>query len=121
MALRIGGAPLQPQGLPMEQTEAMSDPAMMSEAPMDIQPDLATEAIGGGTVSPELVHYVGPERMDQACQRCIHFMEPKSCEIVAGPIDPAGTCNLFTQDSGEEEPIVEPDMSDIPVEDIAAL
>jgi len=100
----------------MEQTESMSDPAMMPEIPTTPTEtaDLTTEAIGGGSVSPELAHYVGPERMDQACQNCIHFTEPNSCEIVAGAIDPAGTCNLFTMDSaGEEELPEEPELSDV--------
>ena len=60
----------------------------------------AEPEMGGGTVSPESARYFGPEGR---CMNCIHFMEPGSCEIVAGQIDPQGICSLFTQDSGEDQ------------------
>ncbi len=54
-----------------------------------------------GKVSPESARYFGPEGR---CANCVHFMEPGSCEIVAGEIAADGICSLFSQD---EMPIVE--------------
>lgn len=113
MALRIG--------MPnMSQIQAVSEPYVDGEEP--INPESATPAMaqpvetepldmmdpasmmaGGGTVEKTLVHYLGPERIEMACKNCIHFMEPGTCDIVAGGVDPEGTCNLFVMDSGGEE------------------
>lgn len=92
MALRIG------DGMPQE--EAISEPAVMPEemdAPIEELPAEPT-----GLVSPEAARYFGPE---SRCASCIHFMEGMeggACEIVSGPIDPAGVCVLFTADAPEE-------------------
>jgi hypothetical protein len=103
MALRIKGNTSPPtEDLPVEeaepelpeQAEAASEPAMMPMA-------------GGGTVDPAVARYLGPE---SRCAGCIHFMDPGSCEIVAGPIDPQGVCVLWTPDQMlEEASLTEPD------------
>lgn len=128
MALRIG--------MPnMSQIQAVSDPMMMEEPinppsaePMMEQPveqeslgpmDEASMYAGGGSVEKSLVHYLGPERMEMACKNCIHFMEPGTCDIVAGGVDPEGTCNLFVMDSGGEEEMPLPEMDDEVITDNA--
>jgi hypothetical protein len=83
MALKIGGMAPPVEEMPTE----MPVEEMPIEEPM---PDMA-----GGLVSPEAARYFGPE---SRCAGCIHFMDPGTCEIVAGPIDPQGVCVLFEPD-----------------------
>ncbi len=96
-----------PEELPVE--EPLEAPAEMPEEPMMLP------MAGGGQVAQDVARYLGP---DAVCQNCIHFLEPNTCEIVAGPIDPQGRCSLFTPDS--VEPDVESGMpeSDMPPADI---
>ena len=84
MALRIGG-PNDSAPMP-SQMEAASYPAVMNglDAPT-----------GGGMVDPAVARYLGPEAV---CATCVHFMEPGSCEVVSGEIDPQGRCCLHTMD-----------------------
>ena len=86
MALRIGNPTPTPPT--MSQQEAIAEPAVM---PMDemMQPS------SGGLVSPEIARYLGPEAV---CATCIHFIDPGSCEIVSGEIDPQGRCCLHEAD-----------------------
>jgi len=113
MALRIG-PPAAPLVMP-EQTEAISEPAVMPEPTAPEMTETAMPPVmGDGLVQKELVKYVGPERMEMSCMHCIHFMEPGSCEIV-GSVDPGGTCILFVRDSMAGEMPAETDMA--PVED----
>ena len=56
---------------------------------------------GGGQVGQDVARYLPP---DAVCANCIYFMEPNTCDIVAGNIEPQGRCSLFTADdmSGEQ-------------------
>jgi hypothetical protein len=54
----------------------------------------------GGNVDPQVARYLPP---DCRCQGCIHFIDPGSCEIVAGPIDPQAVCSLYTPDANGQE------------------
>lgn len=86
---------------PLEATTPVGpEPTQVEDEDMP-EEDLMQEGpqMGGGMVSPESARYFGP---DSRCKNCIHFMEPASCEIVSGSIDPDGICSLFTQDSEED-------------------
>jgi hypothetical protein len=93
MAMRIGGEPTAPEPSPdkPEQTEAASLPTSLSalDAPA-----------GQGMVDPLVARYLGPT---ERCQTCIHFMEPGSCEVVSGEIDPEGVCSLHTGDEMDDD------------------
>lgn len=92
--LRI--ASQQPTEMPEEET---MDAIPEQEAPPEeIQPT-PDQMQMGCQVSPESAKYMPP---DMRCQSCIHFMEPGSCEVVSGPIDPAGVCLLFVADQPDE-------------------
>ena len=86
MALRIGNSNAPPTTPPQE---TMAEPAVM---PMDdmMQPP------SGGLVSPETARYLGPEAI---CATCVHFIDPGSCEVVSGEIDPQGRCCLHEADA----------------------
>lgn len=71
--------------------------------PMGMEDDMMTDmsqapdmAMGGGQVDPEVARYLEP---NYRCNNCVHFMEPGSCEIVAGPIDPEAVCSLYSPDT----------------------
>jgi hypothetical protein len=66
----------------------------------------------GGMVDPTVARYLGP---NDRCGSCVHFMEPGTCEIVAGPIDPMGVCSLFTPDIESVEEPVEDIPTDAPI------
>ena len=119
MALRIGkaneGGPKKP---PVEEALEMPPPVEEIDAlgadevadGLEAMPEATEvmpveEAPVGGLVDPMAARYFDSTMM---CSGCIHFMEPGSCEIVAGPIDPGGICSLFTPDSTTD--------SELPVE-----
>lgn len=132
MALRIGGgkklppvdakmAPA-PEAPPTEVNAAdEGDTAAEGQAPQDVPPDAppddadGDETQGSGVLDPVVAGYKGPEMGPFMCANCHHFSVrgPNTCEIVAGPIDQAGICNVYTplategaspQDTGGEAP-----------------
>lgn len=75
-----------PPSSPPEQTEAVSEPEMAGlPAKMSSQ-----------KVDPATAGYKGPEMGPFACGNCHFFDGNGGCEIVSGPIDPAGLCNNFS-------------------------
>lgn len=115
MALRIKPDNYKPPQDPEESAEEpieQEQPAepLMEEAPMLPMADMPQP---GGQVDPEAARYFPREYM---CAGCIHFMEPSTCEIVAGEIDPEGICSLFVPDAADmaadqtlvEAPVEEP-------------
>lgn len=112
MALRVKPDNYQPpaeEEIPVEEVPMEEPDDMGSMLPM----------ASGGQVDPEAARYFGREYM---CQGCIHFMEPGTCEIVAGEIDPEGICSLFVPDAAEVEasiPTADPMMgADVPETEI---
>ena len=115
MALRIAG-PKKPmpmeEEMPMEQPEAMME-EMPEEMPEEMTAEAPTEEMGegGGAVPQEIVHYMGPERMEISCSNCDYFSGQGTCVIVAGQIDPEGICNLHSSvgqmELSEEAPLLE--------------
>ena len=87
MALRIGSSNA---SMPVSQA---ANPAVMPMATS--MPDLNAQP-SSGTVDPAVARYLGPEAV---CATCIHFMEPSSCEVVSGAIDPQGRCCLHEADA----------------------
>lgn len=84
----------------------MEDPAVPVEDPMmggSVMPPISTETIVGtdpsifeaGMVDKTVARYLDA---GSHCKNCTHFLEPGSCEVVAGPIDPEAVCMLFTPD-----------------------
>lgn len=47
-------------------------------------------------VSKSSVAYQDQPDGGRRCALCAHFVQPGSCQIVAGPISPQGYCRLFT-------------------------
>ena len=46
-------------------------------------------------MSQKAAGYVGKPKGKQRCDNCVQWAAPASCNIVAGPISPAGWCNLY--------------------------
>jgi hypothetical protein len=46
-------------------------------------------------IDPKLVKYQVRPKADQECDRCLHFIAPDGCKMVAGKISPKGWCSLF--------------------------
>lgn len=44
---------------------------------------------------PKMVQYQQKPKGDQECDKCLHFVPPDSCKMVAGKINPKGWCILF--------------------------
>jgi len=42
-----------------------------------------------------LVQYLDKPKGDQRCDRCVQWLPPDSCKLVAGPISAQGWCALF--------------------------
>ena len=63
------------------------------------QPEAAQQAgkAKGGKVSKEQVKYQEKPKGDQKCSNCINFIEPDSCKLVAGKINPNGWCILWAK------------------------
>ena len=49
----------------------------------------------GGMPSPDEVNYREAEDPAQACSECLNFDGRDGCAKVAGPVEAAGTCDLF--------------------------
>lgn len=84
MPIRIGTTPT--PSMP-EQIEAVTQPTLLT----NLNPAPATDL-----VSPETARYLGPEAV---CATCVHFIDPSSCEVVSGDIDPQGRCCLYEADA----------------------
>lgn len=124
MALRIGGgrptAPPVEEELPVE--EAPVEEPMPEDLMAELPQDLGEGAMGGGSVSPMIVQYKTAQQRDmEACGSCVHFQQDGSCEIVAGPIDPEGICNIYEDmEAGapeEEAPAKEPMPEEMPTDE----
>lgn len=110
MALRIKGNTPLPSASPDAQIEDEPVEQPVEEQAEPTSPQGMLPIAGGGQVSPEVARYLGP---DAICQNCIHFLEPNTCEIVAGQIEPQGRCSLFEADAMEDgmpETELAPDM-----------
>ena len=59
--------------------------ALVAPAPVGAQPK----------IDPKLVKYQLTPKADQECDRCLHFIPPDGCKMVAGKISPKGWCALF--------------------------
>ena len=46
-------------------------------------------------IDPKLVQYQPKPKADQQCDRCLHFIAPDGCKVVAGKISPKGWCARF--------------------------
>ena len=115
MALRIkGNDPIQPPAEP-DEPEVIDNPEEeVAEPEAAALPQMAPS--GAGLVAPDVARYLGPESV---CATCIHFMEPGTCEIVAGPVDPQGRCSLYTPDA-QEDPTAT-DVADPSTQDVSPM
>jgi len=43
----------------------------------------------------KMVQYQEKPKGDQECDKCLHFVAPDSCKLVAGKINPKGWCSLY--------------------------
>lgn len=100
--LRIAG----PSGPPSPDVPV--DLAVPVDPQVQPAPPVGVPRFSGQKVSPEVARYLGPEAGPFECQGCDHFMEPNSCGIVEGQIDPKGVCCLFTKAAAPEGPPSEP-------------
>jgi hypothetical protein len=104
----LQGSQQGPEGLSeelVEQDAAVSEPAvdpMIEEAPQ-----------GGGVVDQAIVVYMEGEYGPFECQRCVHFVGPNSCAVVAGQIDPKGLCRIF--EPSNSSPTDAPVEEEVPV------
>jgi hypothetical protein len=118
MALRVGGAkpaPMKEEEVPVEEPimEEMPEELPMEEVPME-EPMSA-----GGMLDPMIAGYKGPEMGPFMCGNCMHFNGDGSCQILSGPVDEAGLCNVFSAIPQEEMPMEEeaPMEEELPVEE----
>lgn len=66
-------------------------------------------ATGAGKRPMGDVNYRAATDMAKSCGDCLHFQPPSGCELVAGNIDPAATCDLFeVGSSGPGDAAAEP-------------
>ena len=67
---------------------------------------LAAGAIGGKAVAQdakvpqEAVQYQNTPKDGQECDKCVNWVEPNACKIVAGTINPKGYCVAFAPKEG---------------------
>jgi len=87
-----------PAGKPGDKLDHIkSDP---TEAP-DAATPTPSKSMGKYDVektSPQIAGYMGPEEGPFECEHCVHWLDPDSCNIVSGPINSGGCCNLFQRD-----------------------
>jgi len=84
--------------------EKIEDDYDLNDTDVDTDADTPdVEMVSPGQVSPLISVYRSPEQGPFECQNCINWLEPNACEVVAGPIEPEGMCNLYTID-GEMPP-----------------
>jgi hypothetical protein len=110
MALRIAGAK-KPAPPPVE--EEMQDAPVTEEMPTDVpteEPPASEASVqdaveGAGVLDPVTAGYKGPEQGPFMCANCKYFSHssPNTCSVVAGFIDEAGLCNVFSPLSNEGE------------------
>ena len=50
---------------------------------------------GREKVTKAAAHYQNHPNGRQRCGRCVHYVSPFGCEIVAGPISPHGWCRYY--------------------------
>lgn len=63
--------------------------------------DMPMDGSEGPLIPPETVKYRPAENPEQTCGKCQFFVQPGSCQLVSGRIDPAMTCDLW-RPLGEE-------------------
>lgn len=56
-----------------------------------------------GKQPQDAVHYAPASDPNVTCQGCVSFQPPSSCALVAGPISPAGVCDLFVSSAEQAE------------------
>jgi len=56
---------------------------------------VAGSAIAQQKAAKKLVQYQETPKNNQKCSTCLHFVEPNSCKLVEGKINPEGWCALF--------------------------
>lgn len=107
MALRVGGA----KPVPVEEEIPVEEP-MPVEEEMPVEPEMPMEepVPAGGMLDPMVAGYRGPEMGPFMCGNCIHFNGDGSCQILSGPVDEGGLCNVFTAIPQEEEMPMEEEM-----------
>ena len=112
MALRIKPDNYVP---PVEDNDEIEAEEIPVEEPIEESPAAQPAVMhGSGSVPQDVARYLPP---DAICQNCIYFMEPGTCEIVAGAIEPQGRCSLFVPDQMQEESL-DPSMGEIPAEPV---
>lgn len=99
---------------PVEEEEPVVEEA--PQVPVEPEPEEPVEPepleeVPGITLPKAMVVYMGSEFGPFECQNCCHFQEDGSCEIVEGPIDPAGCCNIFCPPDHEEMPEEDPEVA----------
>jgi hypothetical protein len=108
----------EPMQMPQAPEELMEQDAAVSEPAVD--PTMGAETPSGGVVDQAIVVYMESEYGPFECQRCVHFVGPNSCAVVAGQIDPKGLCRIFEpSNSGPTDAPVEeevPVAPDVPAE-----
>lgn len=80
-----GAAPQLPPNMEDQSQTQKPSPNMVS----DHESDRTSQQIAG---------YMGPDQGPFECEHCIHWVDPDSCTLVAGKLDPHGCCNLFQKD-----------------------
>lgn len=81
---------MQAQGMGASQ----EDPSDDDTADPSTTPPTKNPKFDAEKVSPDVARYLDP---DAKCGSCAFFGDDgTSCNIVSGPIDPGGTCSLFT-------------------------
>jgi len=128
MALRVSGG--KPPVPPVEEApvEEMAAPEEMMAEEMPVEepmPEEAPEMASGGALDPFIAGYKGPEMGPFRCGNCHHYAVAgeNTCEIVAGPIDSEGICNVFTPADMEEENMEaeEAPMEEVPMPEEAPI
>lgn len=120
MALRVAG---KKPPVPMEEEAPMSEEMpveeqMPEELPEELPEEMPAEEplpeeemAATGVVDPVVAGYRGPEMGPFMCGNCQFFSpDDNTCDIVAGPVEPEGVCNMFTAPPAQEEEMPEEGM-----------
>lgn len=88
----------QPPAPPVAPPDIPVGAAAIPDAPADKPAKFSVDK-----VDPSVARYMTADQGPFQCDHCEHFTDNGDCDIVSGPIDPAGVCILFTSAAGDQK------------------
>jgi hypothetical protein len=69
--------------------------AVITMAAMGVVDRASAQQAPAKKVAQNVVQYQTSPKNGQSCNKCVNFVPPNSCKLVAGTISPSGWCLLF--------------------------